>query len=98
MEIKKDDLKIHVESEMGPSGEPRPLRFYLRGRCLEIQEVIDCWLGSDYRYFKVRTEENHVYILRQSPEEAAWKLTLFSREDYWRGGIDAPFLGRAYLA
>lgn len=92
----KSEIEIQVESEAGPGGMPRPTRFYLGAQWHEVSEVLDCWLGKDLRYFKVRTDDAHVYILRQAPEDAAWSLTLFSREEYWKGTNDAPYSNIVY--
>jgi len=92
----KSEIEIQVESEAGPGGMPRPTRFYLGAQWHDIAEVLDCWLGEDLRYFKVRTDDAHVYILRQAPEDAAWSLTLFSREEYWKGTNDASYSSIVY--
>lgn len=97
MNTREATSELRVETEIQSGGESRPRRFFLGTQWLEILEVLDCWLGSDYRYFKVRTDDTHVYILRQVPQDGHWSLTLFSREEYWKGRTDAPYLDRPYL-
>jgi len=94
---KTAELNIHVEIETSHHGLSRPRRFQLGSHWVEVSEVIDCWQGADLRYFKVRTDDSHVYILKQAFENAVWSLTLFSREEYWKGQNDATYHPRAYL-
>lgn len=75
----KDDqrLCISVECYAGHRGEETPLRFRLGSRLIEIAEVVDRWLAPDHRYFKVRTSEGEMYVLRNDMTTGAWELTLF---------------------
>jgi hypothetical protein len=72
-------LRVRVECYAGYRGEQRPLRFYLKQRCIEVVEIIDQWHGPDYRYCKVRGDDDGVYILRHAMEDGYWELTMFSR-------------------
>jgi len=68
---------VHVECYAGHRGEETPVRVRLGDRVLEVAEVIDRWLASDHRYFKVRADGD-IYILRNDIT-ADWELTLFER-------------------
>jgi hypothetical protein len=68
-----------VECYAGYRGEQRPLRFFLNKRRIEVLDIIDQWYGPDYRYCKVRGDDNAVYILRQAMDNELWDLTVFIR-------------------
>jgi len=44
---------------------------------VEISELLDLWLDPEHRYFKVRGEDNAVYILRHDVKAGRWELTMF---------------------
>jgi hypothetical protein len=73
----EDTLSIKVECYAGYRNDERPLRFYLNRRCFEVKEILDQWVGPDYRYFKLRADDEGIYILRQSDRQDSWQLTLF---------------------
>jgi hypothetical protein len=68
---------MKVECYAGYRGEETPRRFYLGERCVEVIEVLDRWLDPVHRYFKLRGDDNGIYILRYSTSEDAWEMTLF---------------------
>jgi len=68
---------IKVECYAGYRGEETPVRFHLGQRCIEITEVLDRWLDPAHRYFKVRGDDHGIYILRHSPDDNSWEMTLF---------------------
>ena len=78
------DLSLRVECYAGYRGEESPTRFFLGHREVGVIDVVDRWLGPDYRYFKVRGSDGGIYILRHDTFRARWELTLFdsgTRED-----------------
>jgi hypothetical protein len=66
-----------VECYSGYRGEETPIRFYLGERCVQVQEILDRWLAPTHRYFKLRGDDNGIYILRHSTRENFWEMTLF---------------------
>lgn len=68
---------VQVECYAGYRAEETPRRFYLGERCIEVAEVIDRWLDPAHRYFKLRGDDDGIYILRHSLEEDIWELILF---------------------
>ena len=75
---------LTVECYAGYRGEETPRRFRLGGRWLEVQEVIDRWLAPDHRYFKLRGDDNAIYILRHDVNRDLWQLTLYDRGGEWK--------------
>ncbi|MGB5582766.1 MAG: hypothetical protein WBO93_04080 [Gammaproteobacteria bacterium] len=75
---------IKVVCYAGYRAEETPLRFYLGERRIEVSEVLDRWIGPAHRYFKLRGDDEGIYILRHSIDEDRWEMTLFdsgTRED-----------------
>jgi hypothetical protein len=72
---------MQVAVDRDDVGNPKRLR--LDGRSVEIIENIDRWPGSGYCYFKVRGDDDSLYILRLDATRDLWELTMFrsSRAD-----------------
>jgi hypothetical protein len=49
------------------------------GRAVEVAEVVDRWLAPEYRYFKLRDVDGHIWILRHDEDSGLWELTMFER-------------------
>lgn len=75
--MRKDLLSLHVECYAGYRGEETPRRFTIGTRSIEVVEVVDQWLAPDHRYFKVKGDDEGVYILRHDIASGRWELTLF---------------------
>lgn len=69
--------EIRVACYAGYRGEETPQRFYLGDRRVEVIEVLDRWLDPDHRYFKLKGDDDGIYILRHSIDEDSWELTMF---------------------
>ena len=73
---------MKVECYAGYRGEETPRRFYLGKRCVEVVDVLDRWLDPAHRYFKLRGDDNGIYILRHSTSEDTC--------EYYERGLVAP--------
>jgi len=89
-------LLLKVECYSGYKADQRPKRFSFpsarteagnpestqapRARTHEVREVLDQWYGAGYQCFKVRAEDDNLYILRHNTEEDSWTLDSFRRE------------------
>ena len=72
-----DHLGLRVECYAGHRGEETPRRFIIGARAVRVDEVLDRWLDPRHRYFKVRGDDQGVYILRHDIIYDLWELTLF---------------------
>jgi hypothetical protein len=70
-------MQVHVETERGFGGVEVPRRFRLDGREIEAVEMLDQWSGRNDRYFKVRSVDGSLYILRLDELRAEWELIMF---------------------
>ncbi len=69
--------------------EPVPLRFGPNGSEHDVAEVLDRWPGEDHLYFKVRTTEDDLYILRFETSGQAWEISVFKEADQGPGTVDS---------
>lgn len=68
---------IHVECYSGYRGEERPLRFVLRGRAFDVQELDGRWYSPDASYFRVLATDGNYYVLRHDEAQDFWTLDAF---------------------
>ena len=72
-------LTIGVECYAGYMGDETPRVLVLGERRVAVADTIDRWLAPDHRYFKIRGDDDHVYIVRQDVMSGQWTLTMFRR-------------------
>ena len=72
-------VKITVESYAGYRGEQEPRAFLLGERRIAVIEIVDRWVGPDYRYFRVSGDDGHLYVLRRDDAVDEWTLGAFTR-------------------
>ena len=70
-------MRIKVECYAGYRGEETPRRLLCDGRSIEVTEVIDRWVGTDHRYFKIRGSDRATYIIRQDLPGDGWEMTMY---------------------
>ena len=75
------DERIQVECYIGYKTNERPLAFNYQGRRWEVKEIIDRWYeggldptSPEIDYFKVKTVEGRVFILRDLSLFDAWSI------------------------
>jgi len=74
-------VRIQVESYSGYRNDETPRRFLWNNRRYEIEEIIDRWYQASRDpavptsdYFKVRTADALLYIIRLDRQSSAWYL------------------------
>ncbi len=70
----REFLPVRVECYAGSRGEETPRRFHAGGGVVEVVEVAERWLAPEYRYFKVRGDDEATYILRHDQFADHWDL------------------------
>ncbi len=77
------DIELQVECYSGYRADERPRRFSFRrtagSRAYEVREILDQWYGGDYQCFRVRADDDNIYILRHQTGEDNWRLDSFRR-------------------
>lgn len=69
--------QVRVECYAGYRADERPLRFELRGRTFEVEQVDDQWYSPDARYFRVRAADGNFYVLKHDELCDGWTLDAF---------------------
>jgi hypothetical protein len=69
---------VKVACEPGHRGEATPRRISFDRRTVELTLALDCWLGADHRYFKMRGDDGAIYILRHDIARDLWELTMYA--------------------
>ena len=74
-------MRLHVQCYAGSKAEERPVRFQMGERQYIVEEILDQWYGPDHVFFKVRADDNNLYILRHrtSVPEGEWDLLSFHK-------------------
>src|SRR5262245_4653587 len=67
-------LPIHVDEYSGYRANQRPRSFSFDERLYKIAAVLDQWCEPSATYFKVKTEEGKVYLLRYDRQADEWTL------------------------
>ena len=75
-------MKLEVESYSGRKADERPVRFSLDGHPYLVEEILDQWYGPQDSFYKVRADDNNLYILRHetSTPEGRWHLVSFRQQ------------------
>jgi len=71
------ELRVAVECYAGHRADQRPLRFSIRGRVFEVQEVEDQWYSPEAIYFRVLADDGNRYVLRHEGTQDNWTLEAF---------------------
>lgn len=79
--VNRDLFLVKVECYSGYKADEYPVRFYLDDIRFDIEEVVDRWYqgerDADFTaadYFKVRTTDHKIYILKHETKNDNWYL------------------------
>jgi hypothetical protein len=75
-------VKIKVVCYAGHQAEVSPRSFCFGKREIIVEEIIDRWFAPEYRYFKIRGDDESIYILRYDVVNDTWELTMFNRSGF----------------
>jgi len=74
-------MKISVECYCGYRGEGTTRTVCIGSRKIEVTEILDRWLSPDHRYFKIRGNDQSIYIIRNDSITSKWDLTYYMQEN-----------------
>jgi hypothetical protein len=81
VEMNDNGQHIEVEAYSGYKANERPVAFIFQGRRWEISEILDRWYEGGVNpeqlvvdYFKVKTSDGSVFILRYEAEAEEWTI------------------------
>jgi len=70
-------MKISVECYAGYREEETPRAVWIGSRKIEVIDILDRWLSPDHRYFKIRGNDQSIYIIRNDSMTLEWDLTYY---------------------
>ena len=73
------EMRVQVECYAGHRGEETPRALVIGERRVEVAELLDRWLAPDHRYFKLKSPDGDVYIVRHDVTSGTWELTMYER-------------------
>jgi hypothetical protein len=73
-------MQVEVETYSGYRADERPCRFTLNGTTREVVSLEDRWYGPDDEWFRIRADDNGIYVLRHSRVTDSWTLDAFRAE------------------
>ena len=68
---------IKVECFSGYKLNERPLAFSLMDRRFEVKDIIDRWYGEGTSYFKVKADDDNIYLLKYDEWEDRWEFVFY---------------------
>jgi hypothetical protein len=72
-------MKVNVKCYSGYKINERPISFSTHSREYKVLDIIDTWHGPDYAYFKLKADDNNIYILKCDERNNEWEITFFSK-------------------
>ena len=74
-------VKLHVECYAAYKAEHRPTRFRIDAHEYRVVELVDQWYGPEDAWYKVRADDENIYILRHQTcvPDGAWELVSFRK-------------------
>lgn len=76
----ENGIDIRVSCYPGYRGEQYPGQFHIGERQIGVSRILDRWLDPTHRYFKVRGEDEGVYILRHDTRRNTWELFMYDSD------------------
>jgi len=70
-------MDINVSCYAGYRADEAPRSLILAGSEIVVREILDRWTAPDHRYFKLRGEDNAIYIVRHDSYGDRWELTYY---------------------
>ena len=68
---------LKVECFSGYKLNERPIAFSLMDRRYVVNDIIDRWYGEEASYFKVRADDDNIYLLKYDEWDDRWDLVFY---------------------
>lgn len=76
-----DGSRIVVDRFAGDKGEETPRAFTHEGSRRIVTEIMARWYTETHCYFRVRTDDEHRYVLRFDLDNLIWELVMGETPD-----------------
>lgn len=75
---------IKVDCCAGYSVDKGPAEFSLMDQPYKVEEIIDRWYGKGAVYFKVRANDQNIYLLKHDEHQSQWDLVFYQNPEKLR--------------
>jgi hypothetical protein len=75
-------IPVKVECYSGFKGDQRPVRFTIGERSHDVESIDDQWYSPDAAYFRVRTADGAIYVLRHDEGQDQWTLAAYRTDPH----------------
>ena len=86
---KPQQTSLQVECYAGYRADEEPQRFSIGEREVCVEAVLDRWLSPEHRYFKLRGNDDGIYILRHDLKTDRWEMTLYDSGRHDQGPLSS---------
>ena len=68
---------LKVECYTSSKLNERPVAFSLSNSRYKIEEIIDRWYGDGSRYFKIKADDDNIYLLKYDERMDCWEWVFY---------------------
>ena len=83
---------LKVECFTSSKLNERPVAFSLSNSRYKVEEIIDRWYGEGSRYFKIKADDDNIYLLKYDERIDCWEW-VFYQNPKMLGSLPNPDLG-----
>ena len=68
---------LKVECYTSSKLNERPVAFSLSNSRYKVEEIIDRWYGEGSRYFKIKADDDNIYLLKYDERMDRWEWVFY---------------------
>ena len=68
---------LKVECYIGLQSQQNPVAFILRDSRYKVEEIIDRWYGEGASYFKIKADDENIYLLKYDKRSSHWEWVFY---------------------
>ena len=68
---------LKVECYTGSQSQQNPVAFILRDSRYKVEEIIDRWYGEGSRFFKIKADDDNIYLLKYDERKDRWEWVFY---------------------
>ena len=68
---------LKVECYSSSKLNERPVAFSLSNSRYKVEEIIDRWYGEGSRYFKIKADDDNIYLLKYDELKDRWEWVFY---------------------
>ena len=68
---------VKVQCYSGYKVNEKPVSFSLRHSTYQVKEILDRWYGENSVYFKIKADDENIYLLKYDEWHDEWDLVFY---------------------